>query len=614
MGVGIADFDVRSGSALSIPTGDVVLGEQAGDDGGMTIHGVGSSVTMDSGEVLIAGQSGVGQAQFQAGAGATLGGLRIGLNVGSSGAAIFDGLGTVATTNTISVGGDQASIGGIGVLTVSGGADVTVSSTAVTDAIRVWPAGDLSVLGPSILEANKPVRVSGGEVFMDQGATILASQFVLETGSDLLVNATGTGGPAVIEALASLTGSATIQMGGDLTIGSGFNPSGFSAAANSTVNLDGNTLTILDSNTAFIGIINLSTPSGGQNGVLIAPKGVSLPSAGCKLFGSGTVKGDVHVVGSGVVINPAGGGMSMEGTLFNNPPATISGSTLRFVNGGGFNGGGTIACPVFADGLSKVHAIGTLTLGNAGLTNGTQIGGTLRLDNSVTATLLDSDGVTLGTLTELATSPIIGSDAVLIQSVGLNVPVGSTLQGAGLIDCPSIGLGGVIKPGDLDGVGAGVNPVPLKFDGAVTIGHDAAYHCDLSMFLGLPVSDRIEVVSPDKLNIDGGTLEVQALPAYTPAAGDSFDVVIAPGGISGEYAKHILPFGASVHYLSDRVRVTFDGLCYPDCDASSALGIDDFICFQTFFALGDPYADCDASGTLGIDDFICFQTFFAIGC
>ncbi len=54
--------------------------------------------------------------------------------------------------------------------------------------------------------------------------------------------------------------------------------------------------------------------------------------------------------------------------------------------------------------------------------------------------------------------------------------------------------------------------------------------------------------------------------------------------------------------------------CQPDCDASGSLTIDDFICFQTFFSLGDPAADCDASGTLSIDDFICFQTFFVLGC
>ncbi len=54
--------------------------------------------------------------------------------------------------------------------------------------------------------------------------------------------------------------------------------------------------------------------------------------------------------------------------------------------------------------------------------------------------------------------------------------------------------------------------------------------------------------------------------------------------------------------------------CYPDCDGDTVLSIDDFICFQTFFALNDPYADCDGDTALSIDDFICFQTFFAIGC
>ncbi len=54
--------------------------------------------------------------------------------------------------------------------------------------------------------------------------------------------------------------------------------------------------------------------------------------------------------------------------------------------------------------------------------------------------------------------------------------------------------------------------------------------------------------------------------------------------------------------------------CYPDCDTNGALAIDDFICFQTLFAIGDPYADCDGDSALTIDDFICFQTFFALGC
>jgi photosystem II stability/assembly factor-like uncharacterized protein len=51
-----------------------------------------------------------------------------------------------------------------------------------------------------------------------------------------------------------------------------------------------------------------------------------------------------------------------------------------------------------------------------------------------------------------------------------------------------------------------------------------------------------------------------------------------------------------------------------DCDGDGTLTINDFICFQTLFAIGDPQADCDASGQLNIDDFICFQTLFALGC
>jgi hypothetical protein len=70
-----------------------------------------------------------------------------------------------------------------------------------------------------------------------------------------------------------------------------------------------------------------------------------------------------------------------------------------------------------------------------------------------------------------------------------------------------------------------------------------------------------------------------------------------------------LPFGVS--YVRESPPPSF---CYADCDDDGVLSINDFICFQTFFALGDSYADCDGDGALSIDDFICFQTFFAIGC
>jgi hypothetical protein len=82
---------------------------------------------------------------------------------------------------------------------------------------------------------------------------------------------------------------------------------------------------------------------------------------------------------------------------------------------------------------------------------------------------------------------------------------------------------------------------------------------------------------------------------------------------------NVLPLG---HYIlfamvddipSNGVVVRVDA-CIGDFNVDGLLDIDDFVAFQTFFAVGDPSADCDANGTLDVDDFVCFQTYFAVGC
>ena len=54
--------------------------------------------------------------------------------------------------------------------------------------------------------------------------------------------------------------------------------------------------------------------------------------------------------------------------------------------------------------------------------------------------------------------------------------------------------------------------------------------------------------------------------------------------------------------------------CIADCDASGLVDIDDFLCFQTKFGMGEISADCDLNGTLDIDDFLCFQMAYSGGC
>jgi len=100
---------------------------------------------------------------------------------------------------------------------------------------------------------------------------------------------------------------------------------------------------------------------------------------------------------------------------------------------------------------------------------------------------------------------------------------------------------------------------------------------------------------------------------------DLNDLIPAGTGWTLQYATALNDSGVIVGYgrLNGVLRgfkLTPEPPCAADCDGDGTTTIDDFICFQTLFALGDPAADCDKNGSLSIDDFICFQTLFAIGC
>ncbi len=95
-----------------------------------------------------------------------------------------------------------------------------------------------------------------------------------------------------------------------------------------------------------------------------------------------------------------------------------------------------------------------------------------------------------------------------------------------------------------------------------------------------------------------------------------------PGASGGVLAVHS-PYGeppivagafASAGEAPAPLTAHFGCACPADCDDDNALTIDDFICFQTLFAVGHPSSDCDGNGNLNIGDFVCFQTQYAVGC
>jgi hypothetical protein len=156
----------------------------------------------------------------------------------------------------------------------------------------------------------------------------------------------------------------------------------------------------------------------------------------------------------------------------------------------------------------------------------------------------------------------------------------------------------------------------LGFDtdfGAGQIGHVDGAGTLAPGAISITPDKWLDVVISIDLDADTFTATVDGTPVIDPPV--SWSQGASGGGVTAIECWDFYSSGAN-GFLYDDVKFEADGAsaCYADCDGGGSLNIDDFICFQTFFALGDPFADCDGGGSLNIDDFICFQTFFALGC
>jgi choice-of-anchor B domain-containing protein len=150
-----------------------------------------------------------------------------------------------------------------------------------------------------------------------------------------------------------------------------------------------------------------------------------------------------------------------------------------------------------------------------------------------------------------------------------------------------------------------------------------------SLTAGSPTPVNVIINGDDATSLKSGTVKIHVSVnngafqdiSASPIGGNQFQGTI-PSATAGDTVKFYFSAQAGdLRNFSDPAgapgtsyTASVSGGCYADCDGSGTLNIDDFICFQTNFALGDPQADCDSSGTLNIDDFICFQTIYALGC
>jgi FG-GAP-like repeat len=158
-------------------------------------------------------------------------------------------------------------------------------------------------------------------------------------------------------------------------------------------------------------------------------------------------------------------------------------------------------------------------------------------------------------------------------------------------------------PSSTNGFGSICRVGDLNYDGT-----DDFLVCDLDQEFPDDCARKLNIL----LNPGTGLTLTDAYPTAVPwEHNGTSDVALIDLDEDGDLDMMVGHCSGNTVYLQDGAP---PNPCFADCDQSGGLTIDDFICFQTLFALGDPSADCDGAGGLTIDDFICFQTFFALGC
>ena len=528
-----------------------------------------------------------------------------------------------------------------GLIVAQNGGLLDFSSVVVTQSgsgvIRATGAGSVAEFGGGVssLTGGTWEGVSGG--LARTGGTLTLDSVTCNGTVDVVSGHT----VAVLNAFTN-TGTITI------------NPSGGSSDA--AISINSPAITLVGG-----GTIVLNPVGGGFEAdagiVSLAPANVLTNPAGATIRGNGYL--NVNINNQGLIA----GDIAARGLVLGINPKSNSGQILA-QNGGSVDienitltqTGGGIVRAIGAGSIAEAH--GAIIGGGFGST----AGGLARTGGPLSTTDVTFEG-TLHVLTGhtlTAQGGFTNNAAITINPTGGSSNASLTVSGAALTfaGTGSITMNGVGSTNDANifaGVGttitngaghtlAGNGDIIAKLDNAGTLSPGQAAPGDQTQALVraatyadvtcLPSSvikidiegsaagqfDRLTHGSNQADFVCGGTLDIAHINGFTGApVGTTFDIITAaaPATITGEFATVNQPTFPSgdryvIEYFSNAVRLRV--ACYADADGDGSLSIDDFIVFQTLFAIGDPTADCDLDGQLIIDDFICYQTLFAIGC
>ncbi len=266
-----------------------------------------------------------------------------------------------------------------------------------------------------------------------------------------------------------------------------------------------------------------------------------------------------------------------------------------------------------------IHGQGNIGGGRMQLTNGGTISsdvaaGTLIIDTDVAPRVLANTG----TLQAINTSTLrivdaFANDGAIIAAAGSTVRIdgtltnnaSGTLSGGGLFQMGSTGIVDIQNDGTIS---PGASPGGLLMDvGTLTFGATGNLTVELGGLVAGTDYDRVDVLGDVVL---AGTLDATIFGGFPLTIGDTFDVLVASGSITGTFDTVNLPAGPGagfgIFYGSNFVRLTV-GLIQGDLNFDGFVGISDLnIVLGNWnlnvtpgdISVGDPSGD----GFVGIDD------------
>ncbi len=475
-----------------------------------------------------------------------------------------------------------------GSITGDGSASLSGSSN-IAGTIDI--AGDLSVVLAGTSTYSGPVTV-GGTLFLDDGFS----------GSTTFSGVLTLGGLDIDISPLTLTFNGPTTVDSMLIVGGTLNGSG--------------AITVTGSLEWQTGIMSGTGITSVAPGATLTMDGAAGRTLSRRLDQAGTTTWT-----SGVLFLSSGTFNNLAGAMFTAAAAanlSAGSGTNAFNNSGTFvrtgSGTTTVSAPFNTTGQVQVEG-GTLALTGAGTRAGPFTiapGGTLSLAN--TQTLQAAASVTgAGALTT-------GGTATLGGPVSLTGPV-SVNGGTTTINGPFAAGALAIASGATALVNADASAASVTNSGTLNLGertltvagaYTQATNGTLRLRFGAGAAGHVAAGGSATL---AGALHITFAAGYTPPCFTSVNAVSSTG-VTGTFTTFTSPGlparGKTVRlYEPTGLRILFTTVA--DTNNDGALSINDFIQFQTLFALGSPLADLNGDGQLNINDFIAFQTLFAQG-